>query len=145
MLTPLANHTRKLNNRYTPGEPKVLGTFQPTKNWEDTFAQRRIDVGKFYASKDNDYPTTTQGETRRINWGWAKTPPQSTQTLPREITFNARARVLQQAPIEELKQLRQDVAYVVLVFENSIVSLKSPEYHTLIPQEKHSKIDTQKY
>ena len=111
MLTPLANHTRKLNNRYTPGEPKVLGTFQPTKNWEDTFAQRRIDVGKFYASKDNDYPTTTQGETRRINWGWAQTPPQSTQTLPREITFNAAARVLQQAPIEELKQLRQGVAY----------------------------------
>ena len=98
-------------NRYTPGEPKVLGTFQPTENWEDTFAQRRIDVGKFYASKDNDYPTTTQGETRRINWGWAQTPPQSTQTLPREITFNAAARVLQQAPIEELKQLRQGVAY----------------------------------
>ena len=102
--------TRK-RNRYTPGEPKVLGTFQPTENWEDTFAQRRIDVGKFYASKDNDYPTTTQGETRRINWGWAQTPPQSTQTLPREITFNAAARVLQQAPIEELKQLRQGVAY----------------------------------
>ena len=33
-------------------------------------AQRKIDVGNFYASKDNEYPTKAGG-TRRINWGWA--------------------------------------------------------------------------
>ena len=35
-------------------------------------------------------------------------PPASTQTLPREITFNAAARVLQQYPIEEIVSLRGD-------------------------------------
>jgi sucrose-6-phosphate hydrolase SacC (GH32 family) len=96
---------------YIPGAPKELGHFQATEGWEDTFNQVRIDVGKFYASKDNVYPTIKQGETRRLNWGWAQVPPQSTQTLPREITFNAAARTLQQAPIEELKALRQDTVY----------------------------------
>ena len=55
-----------------------------------------IDGGNFYASKDNEYPTL-DGSTRRINWGWATVPPASTQTLPREITFNAAARTLEQA------------------------------------------------
>ena len=35
----------------------VLGTFQATPGWEDLFAQRKIDQGHFYASKDNLYPT----------------------------------------------------------------------------------------
>ena len=113
--------------------------------------------GRFYASKDNIYPTKSGG-TRRINWGWAQvvdlrplrhpfchllcharrrrwlpastqtlphTPlcyplchlccaircviqvkPASTQTLPREITFNAAARSLQQYPIAELDMMR---------------------------------------
>ena len=38
-------------------------------------------------------------------------PPQSAQTLPREVTFNAAARVLQQYPIEELAALRGPAAY----------------------------------
>jgi sucrose-6-phosphate hydrolase SacC (GH32 family) len=41
-----------------------------------------------------------------VNWGWAIVPPASTQTLPREITFNIAARLLQQYPIEEMKKLR---------------------------------------
>ena len=78
--------------------------------WDDLFAQRKIDQGKFYASKDNLYPTAAGG-TRRINWGWATVPPQSAQTLPREVTFNAAARALQQYPIEELAALRGPAAY----------------------------------
>ena len=34
-------------------------------------------------------------------------PPQSTQTLPREITFNALTRTLEQTPIAELTALRE--------------------------------------
>ena len=55
---------------HVAGAPKQLGTFAATPGWEDVFAQRKIDVGNFYASKDNEYPTKTGG-TRRINWGWA--------------------------------------------------------------------------
>ena len=69
-------------------------------------------VGKFYASKDNLYPTKgSSGITRRVNWGWAQVPPQSTQTLPREITFNAITRTLEQSPIAEIMGLRGHVAY----------------------------------
>lgn len=95
---------------YTPGAPKELGNFTATTGWEDLFEQKKIDAGHFYASKDNEYPTL-QGGTRRINWGWATVPPASTQTLPREMTFNAAARTLQQYPIEEVKSLRGPSAY----------------------------------
>ena len=44
---------------------------------------------------DNAFPTLSGGIKRRINWGWA-TLPQGIQTLPREITFNAAVRALQQ-------------------------------------------------
>jgi len=91
---------------YAPGAPKVLSNFTATKGWEDLFVQRCIDFGKFYASKDNLYPTLEGGD-RRINWGWAMVKPGSTQTLPREITFNAAARQLQQYPIQELESLRE--------------------------------------
>ena len=132
--------------------PKVLGSFDATRGWEDAFVQRAIDSPnrKFYASKDNEYVVfhilparpprrtppvvvlltgtsppiharnthsliatarvrrypTKAGGVRRVNWGWAKVAPGSTQTLPRAITFNPIARLLQQAPIEELKELR---------------------------------------
>jgi len=95
---------------YVAGPPKTLGSFNATPGWEDLFEQRRIDEGNFYASKDNEYPTLSGGK-RRINWGWATVPPASTQTLPREITFNAAARALQQYPIDELKSLRGEAAY----------------------------------
>jgi sucrose-6-phosphate hydrolase SacC (GH32 family) len=68
-----------------------------------------MDQGQFYASKDNEYPTKSGGK-RRINWGWATVPPASTQTLPREVTFNAATRQLQQYPIEELMNLRDKAA-----------------------------------
>jgi hypothetical protein len=90
---------------YTAGAIGKLGSFVATPGWEDLFAQRKIDQGHFYASKDNLYPTKAGGE-RRINWGWATVPPSSTQTLPRHITFNAPARTLQQYPIAELEALR---------------------------------------
>jgi len=95
---------------YTPGQPKQPDGFAATAGWEDAFAQRKIDQGHFYASKDNLYPTL-QNDTRRINWGWAQVPPQSAQTLPREVTFNAAVRQLQQYPIAEIAQLRGDAAY----------------------------------
>ena len=90
---------------YTEGPPKVLGHFNATAGWEDVFAQKKVEQGHLYASKDNAYPAL-DGSSRRVNWGWATVPPASTQTLPRAITFNAAARTLQQAPIEELKALR---------------------------------------
>lgn len=96
--------------RIRTGAPKELGTFQATPGWEDVFDQRRIDQGNFYASKDYLYPSRT-GDPRRINWGWAEVQPGSAQTLPREITFNAAARLLQQYPIEELSELRGDVVF----------------------------------
>lgn len=95
---------------YTEGAPKTLGSFVATKGWEDLFVQKKMDQGDFYASKDNEYPILTGGK-RRINWGWAIVPPASTQSLPREITFNAAARSLQQYPIEEIKALRGSVAF----------------------------------
>ena len=95
---------------YSGAAVRELGNFTATPGWEDVFSQRRIDVGHFYASKDNSYPSKAGG-TRRINWGWATVPPQSAQTLPREITFNAAARALQQYPIEELAALRGPSAY----------------------------------
>jgi sucrose-6-phosphate hydrolase SacC (GH32 family) len=91
---------------YTEGPPKLLGHFNATAGWEDLFAQRKIETGWFFASKDNLYPALDGGAERRINWGWAQVPPDSAQTLPRVITFNAAARALQQAPIEELAALR---------------------------------------
>ena len=97
---------------YSPGEVNTTGSFTPTVGWEDSFRQRRIDVGRFYASKDALYPTKGSDALRRVNWGWAQVPPQSTQTLPREITFNAAARVLEQAPLEELKALRGKPAFL---------------------------------
>lgn len=90
---------------YSSPPPKVLGNFTATPGWDDVWAQKRVDMGNFYASKDNEYPTLGGGQ-RRINWGWATVPPASTQTLPREVTFNAEARTLQQYPIKEIESLR---------------------------------------
>ena len=96
---------------YTPGQPGKLGGFTATPGWEDVFDQRIIDAGAFYASKDNLYPTKVKGTDRRINWGWSRVSPGSTQSLPREISFNPEARQLQQLPIEEVKDLRKASVY----------------------------------
>lgn len=95
---------------YKAGPPKTLGSFLPTKGWEDVFVKRIIDAGSFYASKDNEYPTKSGGK-RRINWGWLTVPVGGTQSLPRAITFNAVTRSLEQTPIEELEALRRPAAY----------------------------------
>ena len=102
---------------YVEGPPRTTGSFNATPGWEEAFKPVRIDPGLFYASKDNLYPGppgaagaagapgTADGK-RRINWGWATVPPKSAQTLPREVTFNAATRSLEQAPIAELLGLR---------------------------------------
>ena len=93
---------------YDAGEVGTLGTLTPTPGWEDLWPIKSIDTGNFYASKDNSFPTLQKGVTRRINWGWAVLGGGAVNchTLPREITFNAAARALQQYPIEELAALR---------------------------------------
>jgi hypothetical protein len=102
--------------------PGVLGHFTPTVGWEDLYVNRQIDMGPYYASKDSLYPTAGSSAMRRINWGWARVdagpatfPPSSTQSLPREITFNAATRTLEQAPIAELDALRDAAAYELTV------------------------------
>lgn len=85
---------------------RTVGSFTPTKGWEDLYERQMIDAGSFYASKDALYPTKTGGQ-RRINWGWGiGLRPAGTQTLPRVITFNPVARQLEQAPLPELQDLR---------------------------------------
>lgn len=95
---------------YVAGPPMSTGNFSATPGWEDLYKQKKIDAGKFYASKDNEYPIKGRAGKRRINWGWAVVPPASTQTLPREITFNAATRSLEQAPLAELVDLRSPAA-----------------------------------
>ena len=113
---------------YDAGAPKTAGRFSATAGWDDAFALRRVDAGQFYASKDSEYPTLGGGR-RRITWGWALVGPgQGVQSLPREVTFNAAARRLQQYPIDELKALRKDSAYDVRsVAVSGSVSLPLPE------------------
>lgn len=91
---------------YDEGAMNTTGSFKPTPGWEDLFEQRKIDMGFFYASKDAVFPSRDGAAARRVNWGWARVPPDSVQTLPRVITFNAVARTLEQAPAEELVSLR---------------------------------------
>ena len=43
---------------------------------------------------------------RRINWGWARVPPSSTQTLPREVTWHPELQQLVFSPVEEQVELR---------------------------------------
>lgn len=62
----------------------------------------KIDMGNFYASKDFYDPV----KKRRINFGWATVPPDSTQTLPREITWNPELQQLVFSPVEEQDKLR---------------------------------------
>jgi hypothetical protein len=64
-----------------------------------------IDADRLYASKDFYDPV----KKRRINWGWARVPPASTQTLPREVTWNPELQILVHSPIEEQKELRAGV------------------------------------
>lgn len=64
-----------------------------------------IDAGAFYASKDFWDPV----KKRRINWGWARVPPASTQSLPRVVTWHETLSLLVFSPADELEQLRGDI------------------------------------
>eukprot|EP01062_Namystynia_karyoxenos_P050279 TRINITY_DN3900_c0_g2_i1.p1 TRINITY_DN3900_c0_g2~~TRINITY_DN3900_c0_g2_i1.p1 ORF type:complete len:571 (+),score=184.07 TRINITY_DN3900_c0_g2_i1:79-1713(+) len=106
----LPSHVMKLSHGqdfvqlgdYAAGAPRQLGNFSAHPGWSAEYQQFMIDQGKLYASKDFLMP---DGK-RRINWGWARVPPASTQTLPREVTFNPVVRRLQWAPAKEVDQLR---------------------------------------
>lgn len=73
-------------------------------NWTGVLPPVRIDAGDYYASKDFYDPK----KDRRINWGWAKVPPASTQSLPRVVTWDEEIKQLVFAPAEELQQLQGD-------------------------------------
>ena len=91
----------------------VLGTFKDGATardigtWNQTgsvpFAQRRIDNGNIYASKDFLCPRTK----RRILWSWATTQPAS-QTLPREVLYDPTLKQLIFRPVEELDLLHAE-------------------------------------
>merc|ERR1712176_215053 len=55
-------------------EPNSLGTWSATPGVP--FAETKIDMGNYYASKDFYDPV----KNRRINWGWAQVAPGSTQS-----------------------------------------------------------------
>jgi len=88
---------------YTPGKPNKVGDFAATIGVPHD--EVIIDADRLYASKDFYDPV----KNRRINWGWARVPPASTQTLPREVTWNPELQILVHSPIEEQEQLRAGV------------------------------------
>jgi sucrose-6-phosphate hydrolase SacC (GH32 family) len=87
---------------YVPGEQGKVGTFSQTPGVP--FTETKIDMGKYYASKDFYDPA----KKRRINWGWAQVAPGSTQSMPREVTWNPELQQLVHSPIEEQANLRED-------------------------------------
>ena len=65
---------------------------------------RAFDRGAFYAAKDFWDPKGRAGG-RRVLWSWARVY-EGAQTLPRELTYDARLERLLSNPIAELEQLR---------------------------------------
>jgi len=104
--------------RYTPPtQPNELGgwTGEP---------EVKIDMGRFYASKDFWDPS----KERRINWGWAQVPPSSTQTLPRVVTWDPELEQLVYSPLEEQDELRGKVIadqHGVLLTANTTLMLNT--------------------
>jgi sucrose-6-phosphate hydrolase SacC (GH32 family) len=94
------------------GDAYVLGSFpldvakhEPT-NVSFFGSPRRVDNGKYYASKD-----ALVSEGRRWMFGWAQhvaVPGSGPQALPREISYNPVLKQLQWAPPVELQQLREE-------------------------------------
>jgi len=81
---------------YVEGKIGELGAFTATA------AQQLIDADALYASKDFYDPV----KKRRINWGWAQVPPDSTMTMPREVTWHPELQQLVFSPLEEQDSLR---------------------------------------
>eukprot|EP01116_Phalansterium_solitarium_P025276 TRINITY_DN9582_c0_g1_i2.p2 TRINITY_DN9582_c0_g1~~TRINITY_DN9582_c0_g1_i2.p2 ORF type:complete len:632 (+),score=194.35 TRINITY_DN9582_c0_g1_i2:80-1975(+) len=90
---------------YLSGAENSTGTWTATPGV--TFDEWPVDYsagsGGYYASKSFWDPV----KQRRIIWGWAQVAPASTQTLPREVTYDPRIQRLLFNPIDELKQLRE--------------------------------------
>jgi len=110
---------------YTPGKPNEVGDFVATTGVPHN--EVIIDADRLYASKDFYDPV----KNRRINWGWARVPPQSTQTLPREVTWNPELQILVHSPIEEQEGMRAGVIGSLkeqTLQAGSEVSLKLPEH-----------------
>jgi len=89
---------------YTEGPAKTAGNFTATPGIKAGLKETKIDMGKFYASKDFYDPV----KDRRINWGWATTAgPTQVQSLPRDITWHPELQQLVYAPVDEQKSLRE--------------------------------------
>jgi sucrose-6-phosphate hydrolase SacC (GH32 family) len=88
---------------YTEGELKTTGNFTATPGIAAGLKETKIDMGRFYASKDFYDPV----KDRRINWGWAQTAgPTNVQTMPREITWHPELQQLVYSPVDEQDKLR---------------------------------------
>lgn len=88
---------------YTEGPPKTAGNFTATPGIAAGLKETKIDMGRFYASKDFYDPV----KQRRINWGWAQTAgPTNVQTMPREVTWHPELQQLVFSPVEEQAVLR---------------------------------------
>jgi len=88
---------------YTEGAPKTAGKFEATPGIKAGLQETKIDMGRFYASKDFYDPV----KDRRINYGWAQTAgPTNVQTMPREITWHPELQQLVYSPVEEQDTLR---------------------------------------
>jgi hypothetical protein len=135
----LPSHVTKINpnamvGTYTEPAPKKMGTFKPTRGFEDLYSclsfpsrgtnsrcslpgsgyGQHFDAGQFDASKDNLFPPALHSPSqawRRINWGWLIYGGLNALSLAREVTFNALLRQLEWAPIEEQAHLRQELLF----------------------------------
>lgn len=88
---------------YTEGAAKTAGSFDATPGIKAGLKETKIDMGRFYASKDFYDPV----KKRRINWGWAQVSgPTQVQTMPREVTWNPELQQLVFTPVEEQDTLR---------------------------------------
>lgn len=88
---------------YTEGPANTTGNFTATPGINAGLKETKIDMGRFYASKDFYDPV----KDRRINWGWAQTAgPTNVQTMPREITWHPELQQLVYSPVEEQDSLR---------------------------------------
>ena len=93
---------------YDEGAVGTTGTWTPSEGVApliplDMSARSSPAAMAFYASKSFLDPV---GAGRRIYWGWALVPPQSTQTLPRVTEFHAGLQILTFKPLPELEGLR---------------------------------------
>jgi sucrose-6-phosphate hydrolase SacC (GH32 family) len=88
---------------YTEGPAKSAGNFTATPGITAGLKETKIDMGRFYASKDFYDPV----KNRRINWGWATTAgPTQVQTMPRDITWHPELQQLVYTQVEEQDSLR---------------------------------------